>query len=360
MGIALKDSYGRVLDYVRISVTDRCNYRCLYCMPEEGIEWIPHEEIMTYEEIRFLVSVLADLGVKRIRSTGGEPFVRKGFVPFLREIRSSFPSMALAVTTNGAFLERDARMLGSIGLESLSISLDTLNDDKFREMTRTGCLQKVLRGIDSAAALIKDASVKLNTVVMRDFNIDEVPDLVLFAKSKGIILRFIEFMPLDRDVWMRKQYVPASEIKSRLPDSSLWSPAAEIEEGKESSSKAPGGPSRYLVNRDSGQRVGFITAVSDHFCRTCNRLRVTSTGEIRPCLFSNEGVRLIEVLRSRDAEGVRSGIISAAMSKPCEGGTGIPRGEDVTPAGEFLDREGLPRREAVCTAKERHMSRIGG
>lgn len=340
MNLALKDTFGRVLNYVRISVTDRCNYRCRYCMPEDGIDWIPHEEIMTYENILLLVSVLKGLGVKRIRFTGGEPFVRRGFIQFLEEVIGTFPSIAVAVTTNGSFLERDAKYLAPLPLDSLNISLDTLDEEKFRQMTRTGDLNLVLRGIDSVVKLRK-TPVKLNTVVMRDFNLQEVPEIISYSREKGLFLRFIEFMPLDSDVWLKKQFVPVSEILSLLPDPALWLPLLKGEES--SLPETPRGPARYLVNSVTGQMIGVISAVSEHFCETCNRLRVTSTGEVRPCLFSSDGVSIIEALRRGDAKGVREGMLAAALNKPCEGATGIPAVEPL----------GHPK-------EERHMSRIGG
>jgi len=344
MGRIIRDPFGRTLDYVRISITDRCNFRCIYCMPANGIEWIPHDDIMTYEDIFFLVSVLSELGVKRLRFTGGEPFVRKGFVSFLQEIRQKFPSIGVAVTTNGAFLEQDASTLSALGLHSVNVSLDTLNPKKFAEITRTGELGKVLRGISGLVAK-RGVPVKVNTVVMRDFNFDEIPELVRFAEDNGVLLRFIEFMPLDKDVWSNRQYVSASEILSLLPDAMQWSPlqtSSEIEPNV--CTVIPNGPAKYFRNAKTGQDIGIISAVSDHFCHTCNRLRITSTGEVRPCLFSNTGVPIIGALRRKDPDAAREGILSAVRNKPREGGTGIPE----------------ERRETNVFQEERHMSRIGG
>ncbi|MBP9027756.1 MAG: GTP 3',8-cyclase MoaA [Aminivibrio sp.] len=333
----IRDSFGRVLDYVRISVTDRCNYRCIYCMPADGIEWIPHEKILTYEDLLFLCSILTDLGVRKIRFTGGEPFVRKGFVPFLESVKEAHPRLRIAVTTNGSLLEKWAERISRLGLDSLNVSLDTLNPAKFLQTTRTGDLERVLRGID-AVLQTNGVPVKLNSVVMRNFNFEEIPALVGFAAEKGATLRFIEFMPLDKDVWSQSQFVPAEEILSRLPDPVKWMSCPS----EENRSKICG-PSRYFRNRATGQTVGIISAVSDHFCHLCNRLRVTSIGVMRPCLFGNFGVSLLEALRAKDAGAVREGILQAVSRKPRRGETGIPSPE-----------------ETDSLREERHMSQIGG
>lgn len=350
MGGVLRDPYGRTLDYVRISITDRCNYRCLYCMPANGITWIPHEDIMTYEDIFFLVSVLSELGVKRLRFTGGEPFVRKGFVSFLQEIRRRFPSVGIALTTNGAFLERDASAFSTLNLHSVNVSLDTLHPHKFAEITRTGELGTVLRGI---SALVEKGGVpvKLNTVVTRGFNLDEIPVLVRFAEENGVLLRFIEFMPLDKDVWSNRQYVSASEILSLLPEAAQWLPSPRSSAASLHTA-IPNGPARYFRNVKTGQDIGIISAVSDHFCHTCNRLRITSTGEVRPCLFSNRGVPIIDALRRKDPDAAREGILMAVQNKPHEGGTGIPQDQQRS--------KDAPQKRTDLFQEERHMSRIGG
>lgn len=334
----IQDSFGRVLDYVRISVTDRCNFRCVYCMPADGIEWIPHELILSYEDLLFLCRILTDLGVRKVRFTGGEPFVRKGFVPFLESVKEAHPHLRIAVTTNGSLLEKWAETIARLGLDSLNVSLDTLDPAKFLETTRTGELERVLRGID-AARQYGGIPLKLNSVVMRHFNFDEIPSLVGFAAEKGATLRFIEFMPLDKDVWSQSQFVPAKEILSRLPDPALWRSCPSRDNRSEIC-----GPSRYFRNSSTGQMVGIISAVSDHFCHLCNRLRVTSTGVMRPCLFGNFGVPLLEALRSKDAGALREGILKAVSRKPRRGETGIPSAEE----------------GATSLREERHMSQIGG
>ncbi|MBL3538914.1 GTP 3',8-cyclase MoaA [Aminivibrio sp.] len=334
----IQDSFGRVLDYVRISITDRCNFRCIYCMPADGIEWIPHGNILSYEDLLFLCRALTDLGVRKIRFTGGEPFVRKGFVPFLESVKEAYPNLRIAVTTNGSLLEKWAERIARLGLDSLNVSLDTLDHAKFLETTRTGDLERVLRGID-AVRQSGGVPLKLNSVVMRNFNLDEIPALVGFAAEKGATIRFIEFMPLDKDVWSQSQFVPAEEILSRLPDPALWRSCPPRDNRSEIC-----GPSRYFQNSATGRMVGIISAVSDHFCHLCNRLRVTSTGVMRPCLFGNFGFSLFEALRGKDSEALREGIMKAVSRKPQRGETGIPSPEE--------GRNSLQ--------EERHMSQIGG
>ena len=334
MGSIIKDPFGRILDYVRISVTDRCNFRCTYCMPEDGVEWIPHEKVMSYEDIHFLIGLLRELGVRRIRFTGGEPFVRKGFPAFLESVRVAHPDLMVAVTTNGSLVEPWAKKIAALGLDSINISLDTLNPEKFRGTTRRGNLAKVLAGLDA----LRDKGVhpiKLNTVVMDGFNFDEISSLTAFARSKGAIQRFIEFMPLDGDVWSKAKFVPAEKILSALPDSENWK---ELH-GPSGGGKAAG-PARYYQHGATGQKVGIISAVSDHFCDFCNRLRVTSLGVIRPCLFGNFGVPLLDHLRAKNGAAAKDAIMAAVARKPGRGETDIPEGE--------------------VFKEVRHMSQIGG
>ena len=339
MACRMKDPFGRVLSYVRISVTDRCNLRCVYCMPPGGVPWIPHEEIMSYESILFLCGVLEELGVQKIRFTGGEPFVRKGFVPFLDDVRRNFPSLKIALTTNGTSLAKWAKQLAGLRLESVNISLDTLDPGKFRAVTRRGDLEDVLRGID-ALREAGQVPMKVNMVVMRDYNLEEVPSLTEFAREKGLLLRFIEFMPLDSDVWAPSSFVPAEEILSLLPEPESWT-ALPPDLG----AKNTCGPARQYRSEHRGQSIGIISAVSDHFCTRCNRLRVTSRGMVRPCLFSEFGISVLEGLRKKDREQVTRGILAAAEAKPDRGKTQIPP---------------LEKKQKNETGQSCRMSRIGG
>ncbi len=306
----MKDLFGRELNYVRISVTDRCNYRCCYCMPREGVEWIPHGRIMSYEDIFFLVGVLWKLGVKKVRFTGGEPLVRKGMIPFLEKVRASFPELRVALTTNGSTLVKDASCLALMRLSGINVSLDTLEAEKFSAMTRGASLRNVLDGIEALLSAGAE-NVKMNAVLIRGFNDGEVGFLLDYARGKGIVLRFIEFMPLDQSVWSQKSFVPFQEVLTALPDASDWR-----EERTEAERETLSGPARYYVHDGTGQRVGVISAVSQHFCMSCNRLRVTSVGEVRSCLFSNVQVSIREALRARDEAAVREKFFEAAALKP--------------------------------------------
>ena len=212
----LVDGFGRRLNYVRISVTDRCNFRCTYCMPEEGVACLSHRDILRYEDIAFLCKAFADLGVGKFRFTGGEPLVRKGLVPFLQEFHREMPHIKTALTTNGSLLEEYAGELSRAGLHSLNISLDTLDPEKFRQITRIGDIGRVLAGIDAARrAGLKN--IKLNAVLIRGFNDGEVERLLEFAEEHGLLLRLIEFMPHEDDVWTKDAFISGEEILSMLP-----------------------------------------------------------------------------------------------------------------------------------------------
>ncbi len=302
----LVDGFGRRLNYVRISVTDRCNFRCTYCMPEEGVACLSHRDILRYEDIAFLCKAFADLGVGKFRFTGGEPLVRKGLVPFLQEFHREMPHIKTALTTNGSLLEEYAGELSQAGLHSLNISLDTLDPEKFRQITRIGDIGRVLAGIDAARrAGLKN--IKLNAVLIRGFNDGEVERLLEFAEEHGLLLRLIEFMPLEDDVWTKDAFISGEEILSILPGG-RWI--------KEDGGSKEDGPAQYFVNEATGRRIGVIDAVSNHFCKNCNRLRVSAEGGLRTCLFSENETPLKDIIERRDAEGLREALLAAARAKP--------------------------------------------
>ncbi len=306
--VSLIDRYGRILNYVRISITDRCNYRCRYCMPENGITWFPHEKMLRYEDIFFLVSVLQEMGVTKIRFTGGEPFVRKGFISFLKDFQSSFPEIEIALTTNGSFLSSFAEELSDIRLSGLNISLDTLDPAKFKHITRVGRLEDVLEGIKIVASL-KKTPLKINTVLIRNFNDDEIIPLLELATENGAMLRLIEFMPLD-DVWDKDSFISSDEIFQSLP-LGKWKDITD-----NSPTSCVSGPAKYYRNFKWGYTLGIIAAVSHHFCDSCNRLRVTVLGEMKPCLFSNEFVELAPAIRIKDKDCLKELILKAVSMKP--------------------------------------------
>ncbi|MGC9490121.1 MAG: GTP 3',8-cyclase MoaA [Thermovirgaceae bacterium] len=324
----LTDRYGRTLTYLRISVTDRCNFRCRYCMPAEGVPWIPHEKIMTFEDIEFLAASLMPMGIRKIRFTGGEPFVRKGFVQFLKDIKSRHTDLRITATTNGSMLARFSSDLGESGISGINVSLDTLDPGKFRFITRTDAFEDVMEGI-KVFSETTTIPLKINTVLINGFNDDEIENLIRFAQKHRAVLRFIEFMPLDGDVWAEDRFISADTIFKKLPGGrKAWM------ELPANSAHNFDGPAAYYRNPNTGQRIGIIAAVSHHFCDRCNRLRITATGEMRTCLFSGEGTQLLPFLRERDAEALKRAVKEAAFKKP--------------------------KSWTATRNTERHMSRIGG
>lgn len=303
----LIDAYGRRLNYVRISVTDRCNFRCGYCMPPEGVKCMEHGEILRYEDISFLCDVFWELGVRKFRFTGGEPLVRKDMIPFLAQLKKDCPDMKIAITTNASLLDRYAEELARIGLYSLNISLDTVDPEKFAGITRVGRLDDVIKGI-RAAVRAGINNIKMNAVLIKGFNDREVPELLNFARDEGLLLRLIEFMPLEEGVWNKEDFISGGEMLKTLPDAEAWK--AEKKHGEEE------GPARYYVNEKSGDRIGVIEAVSNHFCDTCNRVRVSASGDLRMCLFADTEVPLRAKIKERDRDGLRDLILAGAKDKP--------------------------------------------
>jgi cyclic pyranopterin phosphate synthase len=285
----LVDSFGRVHTDLRISVTDRCNLRCVYCMPEEGVSWMPRSEILTFEEIERVASVAHELGVDSVRLTGGEPLVRAGITDLVARIgRIGFSD--LSMTSNGTGLARLAPALVAAGLKRVNISCDSLRPERFAEVRRRGNLSSVIEAMDA----VEQAGlppVKINVVVIAGINDDEIVDLAAFGRDTGRVVRFIEFMPLDADEsWEREKVVAGEEILRRI--NAVWplEPASE-----RASDPAPADRYRYADGRGE---VGVITSVSRAFCGTCNRLRLTADGAIRNCLFANGEHPVRDLLRS--------------------------------------------------------------
>lgn len=307
IGHEIKDEYGRLLNYVRISVTDRCNFRCTYCMPAEGVKCLSHSDILRYEDIEFVCRVFADMGVGKFRFTGGEPLVRKGMIPFLVKLKQDMPQVKTAITTNASLLENYAAELAQTGLHSLNISLDTLDPEKFAAVTRIGSIDRVLAGI-RAAKLAGIRNVKLNAVLIRGFNDREIPELLSFARNEGLLLRLIEFMPIEDGVWDKNSFISGEEILSMLPEGSAWK--------RENSSSGEDGPAQYYTNEKTGDSIGIITAVSNHFCKSCNRLRLSAEGNLRTCLFNPAETPLRDLIEKRDEAALRERILEAVRRKP--------------------------------------------
>ncbi|MGZ5027303.1 MAG: GTP 3',8-cyclase MoaA [Methylobacter sp.] len=304
----LIDRFGRTVDYLRISITDRCDFRCLYCMAED-MTFLPRAQVLTLEEIYTLAQAFAELGVKKIRITGGEPLVRKGALELLHNIGRIESLNELVLTTNGSQLETMAASLKQAGVKRINISLDTLDADKFKAITRTGDLQQVLRGIQAVKASGFER-IKINAVILKDRNHLEVSDLVRFAVDNGIDISFIEEMPLgvvsqhDR----AGAYYSSDSIKADL--ASHFTLLATPEK--------TGGPSNYFNVSGSQTRVGFISPHSENFCGTCNRVRLTVEGRLLLCLGNEHSVDLKQVIRANpgDRAVLKQAIVDAMLIKP--------------------------------------------
>ena len=308
----INDAFNRPINYLRVSVTDRCNLRCVYCMPPEGVQLIPHEEILRYEEIELIVRAATSLGLSKVRLTGGEPLVRAGIVGLVRALANVPGIDDLAMTTNGLLLTQQARALAAAGLRRVNVSLDTLRPERFARLTRLGKLEQVLAGIEAAQAAGL-APVKLNTVVVRGLNDDEVVDIARTTLEHDWHVRFIELMPLVESAdWAADGYVPASEIKARVETLGPLAPAA-------GAVKAGNGPARYYRLPGARGTVGFITPVSEHFCFQCNRLRLTADGKLRPCLLRADEVDLRAPLRAGANEAEVANLIASAVHLKPEG-----------------------------------------
>ncbi len=303
----LVDSLGRVHTDLRISVTDRCNIRCFYCMPTEGVRFRSHAEILSYEEIERFVQVAARLGIRKLRLTGGEPLARKHVVRLVEKL-ARVPGIAdLAMTTNGILLDRHAEALKAAGLHRLNVSLDTLDPAVFEQITRGGRLDEALQGI-AAAQRAGFENIKLNSLAIRGQTEDQIVPLARFARKNGLQLRFIEFMPVDGDrLWHNDQVLPGEEILEVLSrEIGALAPVPPV------GVRAAATEYRYL---DGGGRVGLIHSVTEPFCEHCNRLRLTADGKIRNCLFSNDQWDVRELLRSGGSPRQLAQLIRLAVSR---------------------------------------------
>lgn len=280
------DKLNRKIDYLRISVIDRCNLRCVYCMPEEGIESIPHDEILTYDEILRICEIVSELGIRKIKITGGEPLVRKDIVNLIRDIKNIDKIEQVTLTTNGILLHEMLDDLYDAGIDAINISLDTLNKDNFKKITRRDGLEKVLMSIDKAYDL--GIRVKINCLAIRDFNLRELVEIASFAKDREIDVRFIELMPIG----FGKKYtqIDNDEILSILE--SRFGTFEIVTE------KRGNGPAKYYRNQNMKGCIGFISAISHEFCESCNRIRLTSNGFLKLCLHYNKGIDLKEPIRN--------------------------------------------------------------
>lgn len=317
----MKDAHGRTIDYLRLSLTDRCNFRCIYCMPADGVTQMSHDDILRIEEIEELVRIAAGLGIKNVRLTGGEPLVRKGVVGLVRSICAMPGIENVSMTTNGVLLPQMVDDLKAAGLSRVNISLDTLDAEQFRMVTRCGNLDDALAGIDAALAAGLNP-VKVNAVTVKSLD----QDFLAFARlsiDRPLHVRFIEYMPVgdsagvDGCGWGKKDVIPSEELFDLINERAAVAglPALVPAGG----SKPVGwGPARYFQFPGAQGTVGFISPLSRHFCSECNRLRMTADGKIRPCLFSDEEFDVRAALRDGGEEAVRAVLREALGAKPDE------------------------------------------
>lgn len=307
-GPPLVDGYGRHVSYLRVSVTDRCDLRCTYCMSEQ-MTFLPRRDLLALEELDRLCSAFVARGVRRIRLTGGEPLVRRDVTALLGSLARHLEAGTLdelTLTTNGTMLAHRARDLAACGVRRVNVSLDTLDPDRYRAITRRGDLSAVLEGLDAAQAA--GLSVKLNVVALRDVNEDELEDLVRFAHGRGMDLTLIEVMPIgDTGHDRAEQFLPLDAVRRRLSRTLTLEPLAY----------RSAGPARYVRVAETGGRLGFITPLTHNFCEGCNRVRVTCTGALYTCLGHEEGRDLRAALRGSEADGLlHAAIDDAVLHKP--------------------------------------------
>ena len=327
----LVDPFGRAITYLRVSVTDRCDFRCTYCMAED-MTFLPRKNLLTLEEIDRLSSAFIQRGVRKLRLTGGEPLVRRNVMSLIESLSRHLGGGLdeLTLTTNGSQLYRFADQLADLGVKRINVSLDTLDAAKFGVLTRWGDFNQVMRGIDAAARA--GLKIKINAVALRDMNEDEIEDLLRWAHGRGFDLTLIETMPLgDVGTDRTDQYLPLSLVRARLSQHFALEDIPD----------RTGGPARYVRVRETGGRLGFITPMTHNFCESCNRVRVTCTGTLYMCLGQEDSADLREPMRASDSDELLHAAINNAIARK-------PKGHDFV-----IDRDSAP-------AVTRHMSATGG
>lgn len=310
----LIDAYGRRIRYLRISITDRCNLRCRYCMPDEGVQWLPHEGILRYEEFLRIIRICASRGVDKVRVTGGEPLIRKGLLDFIARIREIDGIQDLSLTTNGVLLASMAGDLRSAGVKRLNISLDTLDRQKFAYITHTDAFEHVWAGIQ--AAMAEGLHVKLNVVAIRGFNDDEIQDFARLTLHEPLDVRFIELMPVGCAARFGPEHtIQAGDIREIIRKT--FNELKLVETGL--------GPATMYRLAGAGGRIGFIEPLSERgFCSRCNRIRISANGQLRPCLMSDQHLDILEPLRQGiDDTELEALIVSGVYRKPPTGFTSV-------------------------------------
>src|SRR4030066_1393429 len=306
----LIDSYNRSIDYLRISVTDRCNLRCIYCMPPEGIPLVDSGNILRYEELLRIAGIAVKYGVTKIRLTGGEPLVRKGIIEFIEALSGLQGLEDLSLTTNGVFLKEFAASLRKAGLRRVNVSLDTMRSERFYRITRGDFLNNVIEGIEEAD-MSGLTPVKINCVVIRGFNDDEILDFALLTKKKPYHVRFIEYMPFEAEErWQKDKCIFMSQIIDIIKGFQEIIPVGN--QGKRT------GPAKRYRFADGVGEIGFVSPVSEHFCDSCNRLRLTADGKLRTCLFSDDEIDIKTVLRNGCTDKELEDLLFSAVRKKPE------------------------------------------
>ncbi len=304
------DKYSREINYLRVSITDRCNLRCIYCRPKEGISLYGHDDILRYEELLRVISIAVKMGLIKVRLTGGEPLVRRGFVEFIVALKKMEALKDISLTTNGILLEQFAGDIFEAGIRRINISLDSLNREKYFHITRGGNLDNVLRGIAKAED-IGFSPIKINTVAIKGFNDGEVLDFARLAEEKPFQIRFIELMPVGKtNLDYGEEYIPASQLIEKI------SRRYDLQPVKDKKNKSDGPAKLFKIKGGCGE-IGFINPVSDHFCSTCNRMRLTADGKLRVCLLNEAEVDLKTALRENRSDADLEKLIwEAVILKP--------------------------------------------
>jgi len=308
----LLDNNHRVINYLRLSVTDRCNLRCIYCMPEKGIRFMPHSEILTYEEMLHIVRLSIQKGIRKVRLTGGEPLVRKGFISFLERLCKIEGLEEITLTTNGVLLKSLAADIKDCGISRINVSLDSLRPERFFRITGRDCFKQVWEGIEEAEHMGFNP-IKINVVAIKGVNDDEILDFAALTLEKPYHIRFIELMPIgDKNISMDDKFISTKEIFKKIETISMLQPIAN--------NLLDGPAEKYVLEGAKGE-VGFIGALSNHFCDKCNRLRLTPEGHLRGCLFSDQEIDLKTPLRQEKKDACLLKLIELAIkNKPKEHG----------------------------------------
>ena len=303
---ALPEKGKRIINYLRLSVTDRCNLRCIYCMPEEGVDFVPHDEVLSYEEMLRLVEICVKAGIRKVRLTGGEPLVRKGFLSFLQRLSAVEDLKEISLTTNGVLLKDYAADIRRCGICRINVSLDSLDRRKFLRITGRDRFVRVLEGIEEADRLGFEP-IKINVVAMRGINDDEILDFARLTVTKPYHVRFIEFMPVGKNNgWSNDRFIPAEEIMNRI---------RTLGDLKALNHNSLDGPAQRFILQGAKGEIGLIAALSNHFCDQCNRLRLTAEGHLRGCLFSDQEIDIKTPLRQGRGEEELLELVKLAIDR---------------------------------------------